>query len=193
MVYKCNFTYFLVGENYDDDLKSLEDVMEHNLKIGFPPHLMIIFRQEKRLGEYLKTHFVPCDFSYTCLNRTAFSRDMVVLKANVKVLIEFHTYLDQSGRWLLEKLVGRDVILTFSSIFIPGHPLFPLVNHQTLNLMAHGFLKKMVERYLKSNKITKDVVDNYLTLYHLKLPFIALIVGLCSGLFIFLYELIKFH
>ncbi|XP_044760750.1 uncharacterized protein LOC123318201 isoform X2 [Coccinella septempunctata] len=191
VAYKCKFIEFLSEDNYENQLNSLEDVMRHDLKIGFLPMLIDLFTQDEKMTAYLKTHAVPCDFGFTCIDRTANAKDMVVLRAKTKLLYLAKRYTDEDGRFKLKRIGAVVSGMTFNSIFRRGHPLYPMVESVLLDLLAHGFVQKVTKDYARIAEIAEETRPHQaLTMTHLRLSFAILVCGwIWSGL-LFVYEVV---
>ncbi|KAL3280072.1 hypothetical protein HHI36_017579 [Cryptolaemus montrouzieri] len=182
VIYKCRFPYYLSGLYYIDDIKTIEDAMKQNLKIGYLTLWTSYLNHNEQLKEYVKTNYQQCDRGYHCLHRSAFDRDIAVLRANHKAAYISHRYITEDGRSLIRKLDGAIIIVSFAAIFSPGHPMFDSVKRQILNLLSHGFVQRIISKYVVINTaIEKTSVSHNLTVYHLKLLFILWAIGIiCS-------------
>lgn len=192
VAYKCKFIQFLSDDKYENQLNSLEDVMNHDLKIGFIPILSDLFEHDEKFRLYLKNNFVACDFSFACINRTANEKDMIVLRARTKMLYTVKRFTDTNGKYKLKRIGGVVNAMTFNSIFRRGHPLYPLVDKGLLNLQAHGFVHRIIEDYVGiTSNVEEPRMNQTLNMRHLRLSFSILLIGLALAGFLFFYEMIS--
>ncbi|KAL3279977.1 hypothetical protein HHI36_017482 [Cryptolaemus montrouzieri] len=191
MIYKCNFAYFLTGIRYVNEIESIEDVMALNFKIGFTRHWIRLFGHDRNFLEYLEENYVVCDMHYACVNRTAFSRDMAVLKFDSKIFFMSHQYVDEDGKWLLKKIDSAAPMVMLAMISLPDYPLLAEVNRQTLNVLAHGLVNKSVLKYIRRSKFENpNFLRSRLSFYHLKMPFYMWTIGILISVIVFLREYI---
>ncbi|KAL3274596.1 hypothetical protein HHI36_015977 [Cryptolaemus montrouzieri] len=67
-----------LGLNYQDSIDSIDDTMKHRLKIGDVSHTLYLLDHFSE--DYIKDFLEICDGDQTCINRSAFKRDIAVLR-----------------------------------------------------------------------------------------------------------------
>ncbi|XP_044766535.1 uncharacterized protein LOC123322641 [Coccinella septempunctata] len=190
MIYKSRFFYFLTTIRFEDDLNSLEDIMDHGMTIGFLNWHRRLFHENKRLTSYLATHYQSCNMQANCSDQAAYDRNLAVLRPKIKMTYWTKRYLDQKGRPLLKRLEDPVADLFWVAAFFPGHPLFPSVNQYVLYLMQFGIMDKILAKY--SDEVYKQ--DNLpetrrLTISHVQVPILIWAVGMIVGIMFLIVEI----
>ncbi|KAK9881997.1 hypothetical protein WA026_018848 [Henosepilachna vigintioctopunctata] len=186
LIYKSKFFYFLTALHYIEEINSVDEIMQHGLKMGFLSWHKTLFEDNKDLLAYLETNFQTCDLEEKCSNQAAFSRDLAVLRPKLKMGYWGKKYLDEKGRPLLKELRETVSDLPWVAAFLPGHPLYPLINEYIYRLFDSGLRNKVISKYARksvSNSYTLTRVK--LTLDHMKVPMLVWSVGMGVSIIIF--------
>ncbi|KAL3274594.1 hypothetical protein HHI36_015975 [Cryptolaemus montrouzieri] len=182
--YKTRFQYFLTGLNYQDSIDTIKDIMKHRLKIGALTqtlHLLDHFPKN-----YIRKYLEVCDVSETCINRTAFHKDMAVLRPIIRARYERHLHLDENKKWLVKQIFPHAFAFQICAVFKAGHPLFSTMNRYIAYMLESGltdFIKRKYDNiaegespFLETQKLNFD---------HIYAPVCLLSFGLAISLVVF--------
>ncbi|KAL3274593.1 hypothetical protein HHI36_015974 [Cryptolaemus montrouzieri] len=185
--YKTRFQYFLTGLNYQDSIDTIDDIMKHRLKIGALTqtlHLLDHFPKD-----YVRTYLQVCDVSENCINRTAFQKDMAVLRPIIRVRYERHLHLDENKKWLVKQIFPHALAFQICAVFKAGHPLFSTMNRYISYMLESGltdFIKSKYDNIAEGE--TPFLETQKLNFDHIYAPVCLLLFGLGMSCIVFLFE-----
>ncbi|KAL3274780.1 hypothetical protein HHI36_019565 [Cryptolaemus montrouzieri] len=182
--------YLLNGENYESQIKSLEQVRERKFYIA--PHVEIIkiwIQHTSTFRHYPDNYYVNCD-ERECVHRMKEKRNMAFVGSERLIRdIEKKSYPNPPMVVLDEHLEMAHLYAFFSK----GYPLFPLINSLVLYLVQSGIIPIMSEKYDKVLQIYDEPLTmKSLSLEHMVLPLSIWIIGNFLSLVVLYFEKIKF-
>lgn len=125
-------------------IDTLEGIYERGYKFGLYPDSISYFENSTDvLEKKIMEDYIICDLGLSCLNKTAFNRDMATTR--VRSTVAFLTpiyYLDDDGRPLLH--ITNSVIINIYAhwYFQKGFPIFDQINDLIWKLKGSGVLIK---------------------------------------------------
>lgn len=190
LIYKSRFFYFLTATSFENDLTSLDDIMDEGLNIGFIDWHKQLFEENKRIVSYLQNHFQSCNLQANCTDQAARYRNLAVLRPTIKMNYWTKRYMDEKGRSLLKMIEFPVLDLFWVAAFFPGHPLFKSVNRYVLFLLDHGIMNKIMSKYSDGMDSRYNILKTRrLTISHVQVPIMIWITGMIIGTLIFTLEI----
>ncbi|KAK9874402.1 hypothetical protein WA026_002749 [Henosepilachna vigintioctopunctata] len=189
------FTYLLNGLNYESPIDSFKKIEDNHFKIGAAESLVPLFNNSPVVRKYLQSHFVNCDSSSKCLNRTAFRGDLAVVKPARKVRFAERIYRNrETGHWLIKQLEPALFTRHIVAFFQRGHPVYPVFNRYLYYLVDAGIAEKIISKYDRKVTMDQPILSetNALSYEHILAPLSIWILGLTISAFVFVLECFRF-
>ncbi|KAK9885525.1 hypothetical protein WA026_011018 [Henosepilachna vigintioctopunctata] len=187
-LFKSKFNYFLTGLNYQDAIKNIDDIIQRNLKIGCVPELVEFLLEFP--ADYKRENLVICDAGVACLNRSAFQKDIAILRPLRRVLYYREIHTDENMRWLFNKIHPAILSGHNCAVFKAGHPLFDIIDRHIWYMLETGWINRIMKKYEKnSDVVTILITAKRMEMGHISTPFFIWFLGMFSSLFVLLYEI----
>ncbi|KAK9874170.1 hypothetical protein WA026_002522 [Henosepilachna vigintioctopunctata] len=186
LFFKTKYAFLLLGTNFEaSSINSFEDIMEKRMTIGIPGFFFKIFKNDDVFEEYFNSYYLPCPAGNTCINRTAYKRDIATIQVK-RLYVSNRKYLvDENYRDLLQ-MIPRPVITNVINMVVKkGHPLVDQLNQNLHHLWDHGFVQKITSKYETDGFHVKYLQMKKLSLEHIKFPLGVLITGLIISAIVF--------
>ncbi|KAL3276927.1 hypothetical protein HHI36_012293 [Cryptolaemus montrouzieri] len=188
--YKSRFTYLLSGLNFEKGIETFEDIMDANLKLDYYEPYRENFAGNPKFYEYMKKHFRNCTDPFMCTNRTAFKRDMAVLRyrKNIRYVVRSYYTDPESGKPLIQEFVPSVHVDNFSFNILDGHPLFQSIEEILRYFRDNGIVDYFINKYdeFRSLDDTPNIVK--ISVKDLSGVFIFWIICLLTTIFVFSLE-----
>lgn len=198
--YKSQMFYFLTGNNYDKDLNTLNEFMEHKLKFGMPQNLMSLMKfDDPHTETYIKNNFLNCNNMTMCLKRTAYKRDVATVMTERQIQYFTAQFMDDQGRALVHNTNFPIILLSLSLFFVKGHPSFQRVNMVVRRLRENGMILNLYQnftlRYYKALAISEmkaiEADEMTLSLTNTAGAFMVYCIGIFISFLVFVVEYVK--
>lgn len=192
MMYKTGFTSLLLGSEFlEDDIKSLEDIVDQGLYVSFAEWRLSAFEgTSSKVKDYFKDHNTECETISSCVQRMESSKDLALLMSIENYRYDFLNFLDDDGRRVIVPIYPRFVKPLYGSILLRGNPMIEIMNHFNIILRDHGFIDYILSKYDKKFVVMVEREDEQLSIENLKGPFFILVFGLFISIITFVVELI---
>ncbi|KAL3276928.1 hypothetical protein HHI36_012294 [Cryptolaemus montrouzieri] len=160
--YKSRFTFLLSGLNFEKGMETFDDIMDGNLELDYYEPDRENFADNSKFYEYMKKHFHNCTDPFTCTNRTAFKKDMVVLRFRRTIRYVAHTYYTdpESGKALINEFFPPVHVNSLSFNILDGHPIFQSVQRILRYFRDNGIVDYYIKKYDDFHS-KEDTVDNH--------------------------------
>ncbi|KAL3272890.1 hypothetical protein HHI36_014350 [Cryptolaemus montrouzieri] len=187
---KSRFTYLLNGLNYQNPLNSFDDIMKNQIRIGSTPDMIPAFNTTPEISNYIEKFHLLCDPGPNCLRRSAFQRDIAILKPVRKGRAFVKALIENNGSFLLHEIKPPFSIIPIAIHFQRGHPLFPIFNKHLFNLVEMGIAKKIISKYDPKIKMAQQIYTEQraLKMEHLVIPLVLWMAGILCASIVFTIE-----
>ncbi|KAL3284589.1 hypothetical protein HHI36_018746 [Cryptolaemus montrouzieri] len=163
--YKSRFTYLLTGSglNYENGVETYNDIMKHELKTGYYPDQLEFFSNNPNFLNYMTKHFYNCQLGdpFICTNRTAFIKDIAVLRFRKAARFYLYTYFTdpETGKPLIREVQPVVQFHSMSLNVLDGHPIFLSVDKILRNFTEHGILNYIMHKYDELHYLNFETVN----------------------------------
>lgn len=189
--FKCGFTYFITGVNFEKGIESIEDVINSELQIGATPQMAMLLKKSQVESRFLDTRLVICRILQNCLNRTAFTRNLIVARPYITFKAIRKTYMDKDGRDLIQAVKTAYMGFHVSARVPRGHPLYSIMNTYCQRMVEHGLVEKIILKYIGSEVDIPILRHRRLTFAQISFAVGLWIVGVVSGCIVLLIEIFR--
>ncbi|KAK9874400.1 hypothetical protein WA026_002747 [Henosepilachna vigintioctopunctata] len=187
--FKSRFTYMLFGNNFEKGIETFEDILDSGLNVGATPAMALRMNSSTyRIIEYFRTKTVSCDLTMNCLNRVAYSSDIVVAKPELTFLTVRHLYFDEDGRELLKKIEPSFLMYLITARTPRGHPVYDTINKYCQWMVENGIIMKITEKYVWKMVENTSLNLKKLEIEHIKAPVAMWFIGNFFAILAFLAE-----
>lgn len=200
--FKSKLLLLFSEKKLERQIKTLEDIVESGIGIGFHPYFNDSFKNnESHVEKYIYENSFPCPFGWSCVDRVA-KGDIVTMQAvgALKYLVPKY-YVDDEGQILI--YITDTVIRHFpgQAFFVKGFPLFPRINKYLTILNENGFVEYHYRRIDFENIITLQkatyrnsrLIKKSLNIKKLLGVFYFYLVGILASVSVFLIEILLFY
>jgi hypothetical protein len=193
-VFQTFFTSFLVDPGYQEQLTTLEGLLESGIKFGFTYDTDIFYAESSdwRHKEILERR-EECQLPKKCLDRIRERGDFAILVQDW--FVQNYTNKINNHNFICP-LNDDDSILVFLSLYVrKGSFLLEIINKLVRIATESGMALKTVRDRIITNRdisFSADIFGEYFvfTLNHLRIAFYILLVGHSMSLVLFACELI---
>lgn len=190
--HQCQLTGILTSPMYEHQISNTKELVDSKLGCGYYEPLKVLFSDKtNRVYQKMLEKHVNCDLTMECANRTAFQRDVAVLKnrREIQYLIP-KWYLSKNGKPLLYSFKENQFSLWGKIYAIRGFPIMPKMNEYLLLLRANGLIEKWDMDVSTVRKDDKDYPKiQTLSLDHLQAAFYLLGFGVICSTLMFIGEI----
>jgi hypothetical protein len=193
-VFQAFFTSFLVDPGYQEQLTTLEGLLESGMKFGFTDDITIHYEESSdwRHKEIL-TRKENCSLPEKCLYRIRERGDFAILVQDWLVQDYTNNVSDHS---FICRLNDYDSFYMFLAIYVNKGSLFlELANSLVTAATESGLVVKFDRDWRTANRDVSGEANTFgeyfvFTLNHLRIAFYILLVGHSTGFALFVFELI---
>ncbi|KAK4880992.1 hypothetical protein RN001_004311 [Aquatica leii] len=193
-LYQSSLISVLTKPNYRQQIKTLSDILEHNLDIWILGNMRRYFTENNDVNSKVKTVWKVCENIENCLYDTSVSKNSATSTPRLYLKYAVNHYVTKKGEPLLHCFKESIVTYPLEMLFYKGFPLRKyfeiLIGRITsAGLIAH-WEKVILEDQLKHKSYNIQHPGDYqIAMSHLILLFIVLFFGHLCGFIIFLFEL----
>jgi hypothetical protein len=199
VLYETQLFSVLTKPVYDNQIKSIGEIMENNLQMLFVPNVLSYMEKNYSLNRELYKNSVDCTDMNACLSQVAYDKDGAVCVSTSYTDYIKDSYVTQENIPLIHCFHSDIVTYPVILLMKKGFPLKLRFNKIISQLVAGGFIDFWAEEVFTHKwkleelaKLNTTNTTELLGIEQLKSAFICLLIGLLVATIVFVGEIIYY-